>query len=76
LFQQKRGAGLLLQNEQYAIISGIHSFQQELSFRTARTMQGSHPPTSPFLKPLFCGNSIFLLMLPNKSLPSAVDESL
>lgn len=42
----------------------------------AHTMQGWHPPTSPFLKPLFCGNSIFLLMLPNKSLPSAVDESL
>lgn len=42
----------------------------------AHTMQGWHPPASPFLKPLFCGNSIFLLTLPNKLHQSAADENL
>ena len=43
---------------------------------TALTRPGSHPPSSPFSGRSFCADSIFLWMLLNRWLQSAVGENL
>ena len=43
---------------------------------TVLTMLGSHPPSSPFSEQSFCADSIFLWMLLNRWLQSAVGENL
>lgn len=63
----------------YLVICSVQKFCMECkpgAVNTALTMPGSHPPSSPFSGRSFCADSIFLWMLLNRWLQSAVGENL